>query len=151
VESTYGKSSSIKKIITIPTQVVLIFIGPFPTYIDVYSEKVAKFTRAMYIPDYFVKSFLMFFIIIGILYTKPNLFINIFVSSYLLALIWAGFVLLYRFYIPILPFMIYYALKGIEYVTMRKKILKTFPLYFILVFSVYLFFNIIKAINFNLI
>ncbi len=146
-----GKNSIASSFIGLPPQMIMTLTGPYPTFINTNLEKLSKITHYSQIADTFVKSFLSFFFILcffDIRFVKKNIFFASFNILYIITLSIGGLSLLYRMFLPILPFYIYFASVGIS--KFKSKNYLIFTLYLIGIIILYVYFNYSKVLDYSL-
>jgi hypothetical protein len=151
IEQGRGAGSVVKYLTGSNTQVFLALIGPFPTLIRYKMERESVINLYAQIADAFIKSFLFFFFIFSLInlkILKSNIFISSFLIANLLVIAIGGVALLYRMFLPILPFYIYFSVLGMQ--NLNKKKTYFFILYTFLILMLYIYFNYTKIIDLQL-
>ncbi|MBI9066032.1 MAG: hypothetical protein JEZ09_01990 [Salinivirgaceae bacterium] len=145
-EVNLGKTSVFKSFVGLPFQVFIMLTGPYPNLVDIKNDKHYGITRYALISDCFIKSFLGFFFLIAIIRKRVlqnNIFITSFLLIYMLILAIGGFGLLYRMFLPILPFYIFISILGLQFFIKRRQF--AFYVYIFIFVGIYLFFNYSKG------
>jgi len=142
-----GKTSVFKSFVGLPFQVFLIVTGPYPNLLEIKNDANYGITRYALISDSFIKSFLGFFFLLGII-RKKNLLNNIFITSFLfiniLVISIGGFGLIYRMFLPVLPFYIYFSVLGLK--SLKNIGQFGYYMYILIIIAIYMFFNYSKVL-----
>jgi len=148
-----GKHSITTSFLGIPEQIAICTISPFPTLINYKGDHEEIIGIRILIADAFAKGFLSLFFVFGIVNWKElkrNFFITTFLIINIAILSISGLTANYRFFLPTLPFFIYFSAVGLmsKKTTVKKVLLFFYPMILIVI---YLFFNYTKLLDYNLI
>ena len=151
VNETRGEKSLASSFLGLPSQIFMSINSPYPTLIDNNLPVISKITRYSQIADGFIKAFLAFFFFlsfIDISFLRRNIFMSSFIIVYIVVLAIGGMSLLYRMFFPVLPIFIYFAVAQFSKINKVKYLY--FILYLVMMIAIYLYFNHIKMIDYNL-
>ena len=151
-ETRKGSKSIMTNLISTPFMMVAALPAPTPTIVNYRAEREDTLTMFRSIaPDSFIKGFLAFWVIIGLLSLfkknfRKNSFILFFFIFYFLVIAISGYSFNIRYFMPLLPFFIYFAIIGLQRFKSYKKL---YIIYLISISAITIYYNYLKLLDYG--